>query len=77
MESPAWESGIRAGDVIVKINGKAARTKGQYFSELGPVYEPGKQLLCDVMRPHRTSRHAVQWEPVQVTLVPQPDRWLK
>ena len=49
---PAELAGVKEGDVILEINGRKMTRKGDYFAALGPVYEPGKELVCKVWRPN-------------------------
>ena len=48
---PAEAAGLREGDVVLEINGKKMTRKGDYFAQLGPVYERDKRLRCKVWRP--------------------------
>lgn len=36
---------------VLEINGRPMRKKGDYFAQLGPVFERDKRLECRVWRP--------------------------
>jgi serine protease Do len=53
---PAARAGIRPGDVLLDVTtadlGKVDLVhSGDYFRALGPVYQPGRTLVCTVWRP--------------------------
>jgi len=47
--SPAFEGGLQAGDLLLTVNGRTIRT-GQDLSSLIRLSEPGEALTLEVVR---------------------------
>ncbi len=48
-DSPAFEAGLQAGDIIIEVNGKDVITSGQVVHHVGAI-PPGQQALFTVVR---------------------------
>jgi len=68
---PAALAGLRAGDVLLEMDGRPLVRKGDYFAALGPVYEPGRRLVVTAWRPSERRQFEATIVPELRTLAKQ------
>lgn len=61
-ESPAARAGLKAGDVITKVNGEAVKDPGELMEALGDVEDDGAVTL-DIVRDRKASTVKATLEP--------------
>jgi serine protease Do len=60
--SPAAESGLRDGDVIVKVSGQPVRNVGEVRELVGRASEDGERSVdLETVREKRTRRVTLRW----------------
>ncbi|HEU0229957.1 MAG TPA: trypsin-like peptidase domain-containing protein [Burkholderiaceae bacterium] len=56
---PAWDAGIRVGDIILKIDGKMVYDTIGFLTEIAPK-PPGKDVMLTILRDGRTHEFKVK-----------------
>ena len=56
LDSPAMQAGIQSGDIIVRLNGEAVTSYGDYINQLGRI-PAGNTATVTVMRQGQKEYH--------------------
>jgi serine protease Do len=59
--SPAGESGLRDGDVIVKVGGRVVRTVSQMRELVRQANNEGNAVVVDILRQKKAQRIVLKW----------------
>jgi S1-C subfamily serine protease len=60
--SPAYESGLRDGDVIVKVGGQAVKNVSEVRDLVGLANDDGEHAIeMEILRQKKTQRLTLKW----------------
>lgn len=71
-ESPAEESGLKAGDIIVGIRGQQIKGQADFYTKLWGSGEAGVEVAIDVLKGNRILNHNIKSADRQQYLRPKP-----